>query len=65
MLIKNIRIINNQENLKGLSNLGMGRSTAVFGKHCGENESTIHFIRKSEDKIKKGVKTSAPADAKI
>jgi len=43
----------------------MRRSTAAFGNHCGENESTIHFSGKSENKIKRGVKISAPPDPKI
>jgi hypothetical protein len=47
-----------------LGKLGI-RSSAAFGNHCGENESTIHFNGKSEDKIKGGIKASAPPDAKF
>jgi hypothetical protein len=48
-----------------VGNLDIRRSTAAFGNHCGENESTIHFSGKSEDKIKRGLKASASPDAKI
>lgn len=48
-----------------MGNLDIRRSIAAFGNHCGENESTIHFSGKSEEKIKRVLKTSAPPDAKI
>jgi hypothetical protein len=47
-----------------LDKLDRGISTTAFGHHCGKNESTIPFIKKSEENIKSGPKASAPPDAK-